>query len=56
MRLQPTAMPSTVHRSGNPRRPVRLVIGADLTFDLSRAEAVALADALVDATEPEGEQ
>lgn len=56
MRLQPAAIRSTVHRSGNPRRPVRLVIGADLVLDLSRPEAVALADALVDAAEAEGDQ
>lgn len=53
MRLQPGAVEASAHRTDNPRRPVRLVFGADLAFDMSRPEAVALADALIDATEQE---
>lgn len=51
MRLQPKAVSVDIRPTGNPRRPIRLVIGHDFVFDLSSADAVRLADRLVDATE-----
>lgn len=51
MRLQPKPMAAAAGVSGHDRRPVRLVIGTDHVFDMSRTEALTLADQLVDAAE-----
>lgn len=51
MRLQPGAISTAVRATTNPRRPVRLLIGTDIAVDMSRSEALALADQLVDTTE-----
>lgn len=51
MRLQPKPMAAVAGVSRHDRRPVRLVIGTDYVFDMSRNEALTLADQLVDAAE-----
>ncbi|MCT2031879.1 hypothetical protein M3D00_17260 [Dietzia cinnamea] len=51
MRTQPRNIALSALRSGYERRPIRLLVGSELVVDMAKGEALALADALVDAAE-----